>query len=332
MENQKMKALVLEEFGQPLVLKEIDIPQPHQGEVLIRVESTPINPSDASFLKGSYSSSRKTPCVPGFEGSGVVVKSGGGDIADSLLNKRVAFTAGGQNGTFAQYTTANANFVLPIEDDVTFNQAASSFVNPLTVIAMLETVQQANVKAVVQSAAASALGRMMVRYFKQHGVEVINIVRRPEQIQILKNEGANIILNSNQEDFLPTLKAHATELNATIFFDAVAGPLTGQVLSGMPNGSTAYVYGALSLQEASISPTQLIFRDQSIKGLWLTKWLTAISKEQLKLAILKLQKLIKTELRTEIAQECSLQEGSQAVRQYIKNMSSGKILFKPQLQ
>lgn len=72
-----MKALVLEEFGQPLVVKEIEVPKPKEGEVLIRVEASPINPSDASFLKGSYSSQRKTPCVPGFEGSGVVVSSGG---------------------------------------------------------------------------------------------------------------------------------------------------------------------------------------------------------------------------------------------------------------
>lgn len=92
---------------------------------------------------------------------------------------------------------------------------------------MLEVVKSANVKTVVHSAAASALGRMMVRYFKANGVEVINVVRRPEQIDILKAEGATIILNQNQEDFLPALKKYTTELNATIFFDAVAGPLTG---------------------------------------------------------------------------------------------------------
>lgn len=95
MAENKMKAVVLEEFGKPVVIKEIDIPTPGAGEVLIRVEASPINPSDAMFLKGAYSNPRKVPCVPGFEGSGVVVKSGGGDLADSLVNKRVAFTSGG---------------------------------------------------------------------------------------------------------------------------------------------------------------------------------------------------------------------------------------------
>lgn len=82
----------------------------------------------------------------------------------------------------------------------------------------------------------------------------------------------------------------------------------------MPNSSTAYVYGALSLQEASITPTQLIFRDQAIKGFWLTKWLGTITPELFKSSLEKLQKLVKTELKTDIAQEVSLEEGNQAVR------------------
>lgn len=94
----------------------------------------------------------------------------------------------------------------------------------------------------------------MVRYFQQNGVKVINIVRRQEQVEILQKEGAEIILNSSEEDYLTKLKGLAAEHKATIFLDAIAGAQTGEVLNHMPNNSIAYVYGALSMQAATISP------------------------------------------------------------------------------
>ncbi|KAL4467745.1 hypothetical protein ABPG74_013080 [Tetrahymena malaccensis] len=330
MEDKKMKCLQLEQIGSPLVLKQINIPKPKQNEVLIKVQATPINPQDILMISGTtqQDSLKDLPFIPGFEASGIVVMSGGGDFADSLVNQRVAFYGG--SGTFAQYSVVSAYQCLTIENDVSFNQAASSFVNPLTVIGMLEVVKEAKIKAVVHSAAASAVGRMMVRYFKQNGVEVINIVRRSEQVEILKNEGATIILNQTSEDFLDQLKKITSELNATIFFDAIAGSFTGKVLSGMPNNSTAYVYGQLSGQDSSVSPNQLIFKNQSVKGFLLPAWFSSIEQE-LQLSFLqKLKKLIKSDLRTEIASEQSLEQGKKAIEQYLNNMSSGKILLKPQ--
>ncbi|KAL4506571.1 hypothetical protein ABPG72_000142 [Tetrahymena utriculariae] len=324
-----MKCLILEQFGLPVVYKQVDIPQPGQGEVLIQVEASPINPSDLVFMSGKYlNSALKPPCIPGFEGSGLVIKSGGGDEADSLLNKRVAFFR--CKGAYAQYTVANSQTCLLIDDDVTFNQAASSFINPLTVVGMLEVVKEAKVKTVIHSAAASALGRMMVRYFKNNGVEVINIVRRQEQVEILKQQGATIILNQNDQDFLLQLKKVATESNATVFFDAIAGSFTGEVLSQMPNNSTAYVYGLLSGQNSSVSPTELIFRNQTVKGFLLGTWLQSITPELKKQSIEKLQKLIKTVLKSEISKEYSLRNGQQAIEYYSQNMTAGKILIKPQ--
>ncbi|EAR90902.2 zinc-binding dehydrogenase family oxidoreductase (macronuclear) [Tetrahymena thermophila SB210] len=329
MENSQMKCLSLEQFGQPLAFKQVDIPQPGQGEVLIKVEASPINPSDLLFLAGKYATlGFVPPYIPGFEGSGLVIKSGGGQEADYLLNKRVAFFR--CRGAYAQYTISNSQTCLIIDDDITFNQAASSFINPLTVVGMLETVKEAKVKTVVHSAAASALGRMMVRYFKNNGIEVINIVRRQDQVEILKKEGATIILNQNDQDFYPQLKKLTTDLNAKIFFDAIAGSFTGEILSQMPNNSTAYVYGLLSGENSSVSPTELIFRDQSVKGFSLNTWLQSITPELKRQSLEKLQKLIKTDLKSEISKEYPLQDGQQAIEYYSKNMSSGKVLIKPQ--
>ncbi len=136
------RAAILEAFSEKLVIKELPIPEPQNGEVLVRVEAAPINPSDLSFLKGHYSSGKKPPCTPGFEGSGVVVRSGGGLVGWHVNGKRVAFTSTrtSTSGSWGEYALANATEVIPIPDDVSFETAASSIVNPLTALTMLETV------------------------------------------------------------------------------------------------------------------------------------------------------------------------------------------------
>jgi len=116
---------------------------------------------------------------------------------------------------------------IAIDDDVAFDQAAACFANPLTAILMLELVQKKKHKAVISTAAAGALGRMIQKYFTQNGIRVINVVRRPEQIEILKKDGAQFVLDSNDENFLQNLKNLATEYQATCCFEAISGPLTG---------------------------------------------------------------------------------------------------------
>ncbi|KAL4506573.1 hypothetical protein ABPG72_000144 [Tetrahymena utriculariae] len=334
MEQQKktMRALVLEEPKKPIVLKEIGIPTPKSGQLLIKVEAAPINPSDLAFLQGHYSSNKGYPCVPGFEGSGVVVSSGGGILGWSLVGKRVAIASQTQWGTYAEYCIADANSVLPLPDEVNFNQGACTFVNPLTVVAMLEVVKEAKVNAVVHSAAASALGKMMVRYFQDNGVQVINIVRREEQVEILKKEGAQHILDSSQAGFDEKLKALCASLNATIFFDAVAGELTGRVLKCMPNKSNVYVYGGLSLSGSVIDPSDLIFRKQTVTGFWLTEWIKTKNIVSLLFLFKKLKGLLLSQLKTDIQKEACLEEGIDAVKFYTSNMSKGKVIFKPQLK
>lgn len=123
--------------------------------MLVKVEASPINPSDLGFLKGTYAREGTYPLVPGFEGSGVVVENGGGIMGWNLVGKRVAITGAGQYGCYGEYCLADALTTMPLPDDVSFETGACSFVNPLTVIYMLETAKDANVKAVVSTAAAS---------------------------------------------------------------------------------------------------------------------------------------------------------------------------------
>ena len=147
--------------------------------MLVRVEAAPINPADLIFIAGHYSSDKKPPCTPGMEGSGVVVSAGSGPGATALVGKRIAFVEGKHGtGSWGEYILLKAESAIPIPEEVSLETAACSFVNPVTVLLMLETVKEAGVKTVVSTAAASALGRMLVRLFQSEGIDVINIVRR----------------------------------------------------------------------------------------------------------------------------------------------------------
>lgn len=204
----------------------------------------------------------------------VVWISSGGIIGWKVAGKRVAFYTGSNFGSYGEYCIADAKACLVLDDDMKLPESSCAFVNPLTAMAMLEVAKTKNVNAIVHSAAASSLGRMMIRLFQQNGVRIINIVRRDAQIELLKAEGAEIILNSNDEGFTDKLRELTHQLRATIFFDALGGEITGQVLEAMPNDSTAYVYGGLSRQPVSnVSIMDLIFKGKKVEGFWLTKHL-----------------------------------------------------------
>lgn len=145
--------------------------------------AAPINPSDTIFIKlGAYDIGKKVPCVAGFEGAGLVVQNGGGLIGWSMVGKKVAFSPSVQSGTYGQFAIAPAAQCLPMNEQISYEHASMSFVNPLTAIAMLDVLKQKKSKAVILTAAASSLGRMLNRFLPPEGVEVINIVRKEEQV------------------------------------------------------------------------------------------------------------------------------------------------------
>lgn len=181
-----MKAIVLE-GPKSFVLKELPIPKPAHGEILVKIIAAPINPSDLAFLGGGYQSVKTLPTTPGFEGAGVVIESGGGVMGWSMVGKNVAVSISkGNSGTYGQYAIVDVMSCMVLPNDVTLEQGSMSFVNPLTALAMLEKAKDGGHKAIIHTAAASSLGRMLNRIFIPEGIPIINIVRREEQIEILK--------------------------------------------------------------------------------------------------------------------------------------------------
>ena len=251
-------------------LERVDVPEPAADEVVVRVEATPINPSDLGLLLGPADlktvTVSGTPTQPvltakvpdaamkamggrlddsmpvGNEGAGTVVKAGSSAEAKALLGKTVAMIGGAM---YAQYRTMKVRDCLPLPAGATAADGASCFVNPLTSLGMVETMKREGHKALVHTAAASNLGQMLNKICIKDGVALVNIVRNKEQADILRKIGAKYIVDSTAPTFMDDLTNALVETGATIAFDAIGGGrLAGQILTCMEVAAnkTAKVY------------------------------------------------------------------------------------------
>ena len=263
-----------------LSLAEKEIPELGDDEVLVAVEASPINPSDLGVLLGAvdpsslqadggdlvgrvpehtlplYRDRLDKPLPVGNEGSGTVVATGAN--ASALAGKRVALFGGSM---WADYRVAGAATVVELPDDVSNEEGAALFINPLTALAMVETMRAEDHSALVHTAAASNLGQMLVRICLADGIGLVNVVRREEQAAVLRDIGATHVVDSSRPDFAEQLTEAIRDTGATLAFDAIGGgSLAGDILAAMeraqpplesytPYGSTVpkqvYIYGSL---------------------------------------------------------------------------------------
>jgi len=255
----QLRTLVKQSGQLELSLAEVDTPTPQADEVIVRVEASPINPSDLGLLFGGAdmttaeaSGTADRPVVTadvpanmlramaaridqslpaGNEGAGVVVAAGDSPAAQALLGKVVAILGGGM---YAQYRCIKASQCLVLPEGTTPAEGASCFVNPLTALGMVETMRMEGHKALVHTAAASNLGQMLVKICQTDGIPLVNIVRRQDHVDLLKSIGATHVCNSSDPDFMRQLTEALVETGATIAFDATGGGrLAGQVLTCM---------------------------------------------------------------------------------------------------
>ena len=179
------------------------------------------------------------------------------------------------------------------------------------------------------TAAASALGQMVNRLFRSEGIEVINIVRRDAQVELLKEQGATIVLNSSEADFERQLYDACHQADAHLAFDAVAGEMTMQLLDALPENSKVIVYSCLSHEAPHAGADHLIFEGKSVDGFWLGPWMTEKNLIQILLLWRRAQKLMETELRSDVRARYPLHEAQAAVQEYLGQMTGGKILLVP---
>lgn len=327
-----MRALQLSAYdGDSASIQLVEKPVPilTDGQVVVRIAAAPVNPSDLMFLRGIYGIKKPLPVVPGFEGSGVVV-AGTGIIGKALIGQRVACAAPDNgDGTWAEYMCTAAERCFPLTKSINFETGATFIVNPLTAWALVDIARKAQHQAVIQTAAASQLGQMIVRLGQRFKLPVINIVRRAEQVELLRALGAEYVLNSNLPAFDADLRSVATTLGATLAFEAIAGEMTGRVLTAMPNDSQVLVYGALSEAACQIDPGAFIFERKRVAGFWLSDWMA--QRNLIKTVGLgaEIQRLLHTDLASTIQACLPLEAAAQGLQQYQNQMTGGKILFIP---
>ena len=353
-------------------LVEKDMPTPKPGQIIVRVEATPINPSDhgvmfgwsnmaAASTTGTGAGTVLTAPVPeqgmrvmkaridqalpvGNEGAGTVVAAGEGDYAQSLLGKVVAVMGGGMYG---QYRAVDAMMALPLHEGHTAKDGASCFVNPLTALCFLETMRGEGHTAIVHTAAASNLGQMLVRICQADGVDLVNIVRKQEQEDLLRGMGAKYVVNSSKDSFMADLIDAIHETGATLGFDATGGgKLASDILSAMEAAAArtpgAYsIYGSVAHKQVYLyggldtSPTTLTrgyCMAWGVGGWLLPNFLAKAGQE----VAVRLRTRVANELKTTFAShytdEISLSEALQAdvVAKYNAKTTGQKFLICPQ--
>jgi len=298
----KMKRIVLVEAAEDLEkakfeVQEFDVPVPKSGEVLVRVAAAPVNPSDYGSWKASRAGVKPTdeakdateegkdePAAKkevflGNEGCGIVVASGGGMKANGLLGVNVGIVNMQGGGSYQEYVCVDAmQGCFPLPADCPVEDAASFFINPYTAVGIMATAKEVDSPGFVHTAASSQVGQMLVKLCKQDGVTLINVVRRPEQVEMLKAIGAEHVVDSSKETWKQDLAKLVKEHKITCAFDAIAGTNTGDIMEGMPNRSTTFVYGGLSEKPVGgMNPMDLIYRGKEVKGWILNKHLKGAS-------------------------------------------------------
>jgi NADPH:quinone reductase-like Zn-dependent oxidoreductase len=320
-----MRAIYAEDGRGGIDLKNVPLPAPGKGEVLIRMAASPVNPTDLAMIANLSGRSHSYPIPAGREGSGTVVASGGGLLANRLMGKRVAVA--GNGGAWADFNLARATQCLPLPAEVSFEQGAMALLNPVTAVVLLDMARAGGHRAVVNTAAAGQLGRMVHRYFEKNRVPVIHIVRRESQAELLKGMGARNVLLSTAPDFIRDLKEQAHRLHATLFLDAIGGPMTGQLVEAAPVGSTIIVYGFLSGEQIVLHPGRLISDRIRLEGFFLGTWFRVTSPVKALRLSRKAMSLLASDLESEIARKFLLAEAVLAVEHARAHATDGKALL-----
>ena len=367
----QLRSLVKASGELELSLMPVPVPTPAENEVLVRIEAAPINPSDIGLLFGAadmasatFSRNASGPVVTapvperamksmagrldqslpvGNEGAGVVVAAGASPAAQALMGRTVAVLAGAM---YAQYRCVPADQCLALPPGASAAQGASAFVNPLTALGMVETMRREGHKALVHTAAASNLGQMLNRICIKDGIALVNIVRSPQQVELLRGMGARYVIDSSTDNFMQQLTDALAATGATIAFDAIGGGrLAGQILSAMEAAANrnakeysrygsstfkqVYIYGGLDTR-----PTEIV-RDfgmtWSMGGWLLFPFLQKAGPE----VVARLKQRVAAELTTTFAshytKEVSLSEalGADAVAAYGRRSTGTKYLINP---
>ncbi|MEJ2595086.1 MAG: zinc-binding dehydrogenase [bacterium] len=331
-----MKAVQLPQYNKNVLrallslhVAEIPMPEPGPDEVVVKLHAATCNPSDIAFIRGVYNIIKPIPAIPGFEASGIVVKTG--EHCSSLGGKMVScFVQSEHSGTWSEFFLANREDLIVLGEGFDMDQAAAFSVNPFTAWGMMEIAKMRESRAIVQNASGGQVAAFIRKLAGQAGIRVIDIVRKSEMAEELAKEKATVLCETD-EDFQEQLTTLANEWNATTAFDAVGSTLSGIMLNALPEDSELVVYGGLSgKQLADFSGMDIIFRKKIISGFNLIDWKKEYDKDAFEEIVKEVEKLFrKGELSTRFQGSTVIDNITTGLKTYISNMSSGKLLIRP---
>jgi NADPH:quinone reductase len=371
-EALELRSLVTSGGTLELSLHEVPVPAPGANEVLVRVEAAPINPSDLGLLiagadmtTATVAGTPERPVVTasvgeaslgalsarlgkslpvGNEGAGTVVAAGSSSAAQALIGERVAIAGGAM---YSQYRAVDASACLVLPEGATARDGASSFVNPMTALGMTETMRREGHSGLVHTAAASNLGQMLVKLCQKDGIPLVNIVRKPDQEELLKSLGATHVLNSTTPSFAADLVEALKATSATLAFDATGGgTLASQILNAMEQaasstaatysryGSTVhkqvYIYGALDTSPTVL--TRNFGMAWGIGGWLLTPFIQGAGAETFGRLRARVAAELTTTFASSYTREVSLAGmlNPDAFNAYVKRATGEKFLVTPQ--
>ncbi|MGR3812185.1 alcohol dehydrogenase catalytic domain-containing protein [Jiulongibacter sp. NS-SX5] len=324
-----MKALHLTSPNS-LEVVEKPIPKPRKGQVLVKMAYSPINPSDLAFLTGNYGIKKPFPTVPGFEGSGEVIESGGGFYANYLKGKNVACVASDKlDGPWAEYMVTDAAKCVVIGKNVELQQGSMSFVNPLTALDFIKEAKAAKCDTIVMSAAASALSKMVHYLAQKEGLAFGGVVRREDQVNKLQTWGVDYVANTSEENWMDGLKEWSAKRKKVLFPDAIGGSdVPSKILRCLPARSKMLIYGSMNFEEPAVYiPRDFIFYEYEVAGYWLSKragnktFLQALKDTR------AVQQMLSAGFENDIQATFKPEEFAKALETYNTGMSKGKVLF-----
>jgi NADPH:quinone reductase-like Zn-dependent oxidoreductase len=288
--EHSVKAIVFDRFGEPrevLQVRDVPVPEPGPGQVRVRMIASPINPSDLMVVRGQYGRLPMLPATPGFEGAGIVDKAGPGllRLLRGLRPGRRVAVLNGKGGTWQERVVISARQLVPIPDDVPDEQAAAFFVNPATALLITRRVLKVpSGNWLLQTAAGSTLGKMVIRLGRHYGFRTINVVRRREQAEELRLAGADAVICTADEVLEERVSALTGGQGVPFAIDAVGGDTALSVVRALGAHGRMLVYGTLSRDPLPLDPRLLMGGQKRIEGFWLSEW----AQEQGPLTMLKL--------------------------------------------
>jgi NADPH2:quinone reductase len=331
-----MKAVVFDRCGEPeevLQLRDVpDLPEPGRGQARVRMLASPINPSDLMYVRGEYGRRPDLPAGAGFEGVGVIEAVGPGLLRRLLRlhpGRRVA-VLNGTGGNWQEQVIIPARQAVPVPDEVPDEQAASFFVNPASALVMTQYVLRVPHGAwLLQTAAGSALGRMVIRLAKRHGFRTIDVVRRREQAEELLRAGGDAVVCTADESLTDRVAEVTRAAGVSFAIDCVGGTTGSDVVKALAPGGRMLVYGTLSGAPLTFDPRLLIAGQKRVEGFWLSEWVAAQRPLTLLALFREIGRLMREGvLTTEVGATFPLDKVREAVRQAATPGRHGKVLLR----